>query len=368
MFSKTLASAALTAFASAQIDLEFTQQGEFKIHNAAFININSFEDSEDFMLVSTFGPVTHGNVYVVPGLKEAVVAGDISTLQSYKLDTPDFTWPNNIAVVPQDVFGERAIHVPDGFVVPMHGNGGIYIVRMDETDLSKTKETVKITAHKRGYFYHMGYWLDLNGDGRKDFLTARSNGKKGEGELLWLEHPEDGLNSGDAWTEHVIGNLADVGFLLHEMEEYPDEVIIFVAHFFDEAVRMLRVSTVDGTLVQAKTIDDTEIMSAYSVTVVDLNGDGKQQLMVNNHQKKNKDAGIWAYEFPEDPMNDDWSRVPLATDFHNAFSLTVPNMSPGFPYVMYPNGQKEGEKAHIMVAGDGDHAAHAMYPSADGDF
>ena len=179
MFSKALASAALTALASAQVDLEFTEQGEFKIHNAAFININSFEDSEDFMLVSTFGPVTYGDVYIVPGLKEAVVAGDISTLQSYKLDVPHFTWPNNIAVVPQDVFGERAIHVPDGFVVPMHGNGGIYIVRMDETDLTKTKETVKITAHKRGYFYHMGYWLDLNGDGRKDFLTARSNGKKG---------------------------------------------------------------------------------------------------------------------------------------------------------------------------------------------
>ena len=247
----------------------------------------------------------------------------------------------------------------------MHGNGGIYVVRMDEQDLTKTKETVKITAHKSHYFYHMGHWIDMNGDGRKDFLTARSNGKKGEGELLWLEHPEDGLESGEPWTEHLIGNLADVGFLVDTMEEYPDEIIIYVAHFFDEAIRMLRVSTKDGTLVQAKTIDDTEILSAYSVTVTDLNGDGKRQLMVNNHQKKDKETGIWAYEFPEDPMNDDWSRVALATNFHNAFSLTVPNMSPGFPYVLYPNGKKEGERAHILVAGDGDHAAHAMYPTGE---
>jgi len=56
----------------------------------------------------------------------------------------------------------------------------------------------------------MGYWVDLNGDSRMDFITARSNAKKGGGELLWLEHPEGGLRTGEAWTEHILGNLADV--------------------------------------------------------------------------------------------------------------------------------------------------------------
>ena len=336
MFAKVLMGAALAALSQAQVDLEFTEHGEFSIKNAAFIEINSFEDSEDFMLVSTFSPFHDGNIYIVPGLKEAVVAGDISTLTSYKLDTPDFKWPNNLAAIPKDVFGERAIVVPDGFLVPMHGNGGVYVVRMDESDLTKTKDTVKITAHKGGYFYHMGEWIDMNGDGRKDFLTARSNGKAGHGELLWLEHPEDGLNASDSWTEHIVGNLADISFTMETSEAYPDEIILYIPSFFDEAVRMVRVSTVDGTLVANKTIDDTLIQSAYSTTLVDLNGDGKRQLMVNNHEKKDKDTGIWAYEFPEDPWNDDWTRVALATNFHNAFSLTAPNMSPGFPYVFYP--------------------------------
>jgi len=62
-------------------------------------------------------------------------------------------------------------------------------------------------------------------------------------------------------------------------------------------------------------------------------------------------------------MKDDWSRQPLATDFKNAFSLTVPNMSPGFAYPFYPNGQSKGERAHILVAGDGDYSAHCLYPS-----
>ena len=39
----------------------------------------------------------------------------------------------------------------------------------------------------------MGEWIDLNGDGRKDFLTARSNAKVNGGELVWFEHPASGL-------------------------------------------------------------------------------------------------------------------------------------------------------------------------------
>lgn len=75
--------------------------------------------------------------------------------------------------------------------------------------------------------------------------------------------------------------------------------------------------------------------------------------------------GIWAYEFPKDPFTDDWTRKTIASEFHNAFSLTVPNMSPGFAYAFYPNGQSNKERAHILVAGDGDHSAHCLYPSGD---
>ena len=114
-----------------------------------------------------------------------------------------------------------------------------------------------------------------------------------------------------------------------------------------------------------KTIDDENILSAYNVAVVDLNSDGNKQLLVNNHETKDKKTGIWAYEFPNDIMNDEWTRQTIASDFHNAFSLTVPNMSPGYTYAIYPNGYHDNERAHILVAGDGDHKAHALYPSGD---
>lgn len=84
-------------------------------------------------------------------------------------------WPNDVAVIPHDVFDFNAIVIPDGFLVPGHADGGVYIAKMDESDITKTESVTKISEYKKGYFYHMGTWVDLNGDGRKDFITARSN-------------------------------------------------------------------------------------------------------------------------------------------------------------------------------------------------
>ena len=136
MFTNTVLAGALAAIALAEADLTFTSNNKFSLKNAAFVNMGRFNGSEDFLLVSSFGAMSSGHVYIVPGVKEAVKNGDVSALEPVKLDTPSFQWPNNISVVPHDVFGERAIHVPDGFLVPGKKDGGIYIVRMDADNLT----------------------------------------------------------------------------------------------------------------------------------------------------------------------------------------------------------------------------------------
>jgi hypothetical protein len=78
---------------------------------------------------------------------------------------------------------------------------------------------------------------------------------------------------------------------------------------------LYRVSTKDGSLVGSKVIDDTTILSAYSVTYADLNGDGIKELMVNNHEKDNKTNGIWAYSFPSDWMTGSYTKTTIATGF-----------------------------------------------------
>ena len=179
--------------------------------------------------------MSKGAVSVISGIKEAVIAGDVSNLDATKLDTGKikFQWPNNAQVVPQEVFGSRAIVVPDGFLVPGHKDGGVYVIQMDDTDVTKAVNTVKISPDKNNYFYHMGQWIDLNHDGRLDFITARSNAKAGEGELVWFEQPEGGLGT-DAWTEHVITSGPDVGIQCDFLELYAkNEVVCFAAQFFD---------------------------------------------------------------------------------------------------------------------------------------
>lgn len=75
----------------------------------------------------------------------------------------------------------------------------------------------------------MGKWVDINGDGRLDYLTARTDTKHGE--LVWLEHPEEGLNK-LPWDEHVLTSGPDVMFDLIEHPNYPDSYIVFASEFF----------------------------------------------------------------------------------------------------------------------------------------
>ena len=87
---KSFMAAAIAGLTAAQVDLEFTEQGYFKLKYAAFLSVDKFEDSDDFMIVSTFGPLSSGHIYMVPGVKDAVVDGSVSELKPVKLDTAKF--------------------------------------------------------------------------------------------------------------------------------------------------------------------------------------------------------------------------------------------------------------------------------------
>ena len=145
-------------------------------------------------MISQFEAMGAGKVSVIPNIQSKVNSRDFANIKHVELSNA-FTWPNKIEEVPPEVFGSgvNAIAVPDGFLVPFHSNGNVFIVTTDPADVSKQTGVHQLTAKKSGFFYHMGRWVDLNGDGRLDYLTARSNAKAGAGELLWLEHPEGGL-------------------------------------------------------------------------------------------------------------------------------------------------------------------------------
>jgi len=71
--------------------------------------------------------------------------------------------------------------VPDGFLIPWKRTGGVYILKINSRDVTDVTDTIKISADVQNYFYTEGYWYDMNGDGRKDYLTCRSNARAGGG-------------------------------------------------------------------------------------------------------------------------------------------------------------------------------------------
>ena len=367
MKSFALACCAAAVAAETVGDINFTSVGKISVENPSFMHVKQWVDwmstSDPYLFVTSFtGAPGAGSVTIVPNLKEAVKAGDVSTLKGTKLDTGDnLKWPNDARMAPALAFeANRVIAVPDGFMVPGKQNGGVYLVHVSSDDMTKTIGTYKMTPDKEGYFYHMGQWVDLNGDGLLDYITARSNGHPGEGQLVWFERPAGSFGlDGKEWTEHLITMGPDIGIEIDRLEAYPDEIVVWATQFFDQKLALYRVSTKDGSLVDSRIIDDTTILSAYSVSMEDLNGDGKKELLINNHEKDATKGGIFAYTVPEDIMTGSFDKFTLATDFASK------DLSPGFPYAVHPNGQKDGERAHILVAGDDDDSAFLLTPTGD---
>ncbi len=105
-----------------------------------------------------------------------------------RLLTDGLAWPNLISVIPKSTFGINAILIPDGFLPPGKSNGAIKIMTLD--DSNNKKDLFTITQSLSDTFYHTGLWVDLNGDGKLDLITARTTesgifSKTFTGELLW---------------------------------------------------------------------------------------------------------------------------------------------------------------------------------------
>jgi hypothetical protein len=259
---KNFALSMIASLAAAEADVDWTSMGQFKISNPAFLQVTQYHDSDPFLLVSSFSgsPIGKGKLYVIPEITEGVSNDTVDKLKEHQLETGlSLQWPNDVKLIPQGVFEEnRAIVIPDGFLVPGHNHGGIYVVTIDDDDITKVTSNHTITHNTDGYFYHMGEWIDMNQDGRKDFVTAKSNDKADGGRLVWYEHPEGGLSSTDQWVEHHIVDGPDVGILI-DQTSYADSIIVYSAEFFTEKIGMYSVSTKDGTLEGTKIIDDGAI-------------------------------------------------------------------------------------------------------------
>jgi hypothetical protein len=84
---------------------------------------------------------------------------------------------------------------------------------------------------------------------------------------------------------------------LANVQGYDNYFIVFGAEFFNHKLTVYQIGKGDGKLLLSRVIDDS-IDQVYSVKYLDIDNDGKYELLVNNHEKDNSKAAIFLYDVP----------------------------------------------------------------------
>ncbi|MGI9291992.1 MAG: hypothetical protein ACR2QG_12060 [Gammaproteobacteria bacterium] len=313
-------------------------------------------------------------------------------------DVGQVVWPNEVSVVPDGILPFSAVAVPEGFHVSNPPNGRMTIINVD--DPNKQSYDVDIISQLAPgqseclggvpRFYHEAKWFDMDGDGLKDLVTVRAGFKATPGlcfpvgEVVWFKNPGAALDPNVEWDEFIVHSAAngpEITLGLHDFEG--DGVPEIVANNFfgqgfingahieiygapigddwtdvDLSTNPIRIATLSN--------DQGE---PFGVRLVDLNRDGKVDVLATNHQGdnckiKNTIPGrIYALEQPVsgDIFNDPWTTHILKDNIRPNVSVPVQSsgpgrLAPGLAQAIWPAPIDEATKKPFIVSG-GDEAS-----------
>ncbi len=348
----------------------YRQTGEISVSHPSFVQVLRQHDlAPPTLWITEFSgnPVTSGKVYNIKNITSFYP--DFSKAKPV-LESSNFKWPNQLSVAPGEL-GDY-VTVADGFLVIGKSTGAVYLLQANCSasshsvglnDLESCK-LFEVTNPKSGWFYNTALWKDVNEDGKMDIVTARATKPiigKTAGELLWLEQPQTNPLSSLPWKEHVLASGPDVGFTLADLKPDDHQFEVFATEFFSKRLTLYTINTTTAS-VSSRDID-TEIGPAYSVSVVDLNGDGAKDLLVTNHVG-GSGGSVFAYEIPQDILKGNFTKHVIATDFP-VTAVGFNEAAPGFAYAFKPHASYVGPQ-YILVAGDGSKSAYLLQPMEKG--
>ncbi|ESP03661.1 hypothetical protein LOTGIDRAFT_171192 [Lottia gigantea] len=333
--------------------------GSFAIQHPGFtaVFVNTTRSSVSYnLLLSSFNgiPFSQDGVYMVRDIGTHL--SKISSIQP-ELLTTKVTWPNEVAQVPDSVFGKQMISIADGFLVPFKTKGAVKLM-----DVSSSPAKGPYVISDNGgdeWFYHKVQWVDMDKDGDLDILTCRAKKPiigKSEGQLLWLENPAD-HSIQNVWKTHVLAIGPDVFFNYVELDNTD---FIFTSGYFSKVLSVYYLSSgnkwTDSSLVQSRAIDST-IGEVFGVTAVDINQDGRPELLVTSNNEKGTSGTVHIYNVPSDVRNGNYARYTLSS----YFTPRKQGQGKGAPgaAAAVPSSNKN-KSLDILLSGDDDGRAYLL--------
>ena len=319
------------------------------------------QDGQDALFVSSFHSFGSDYVYRINDVSTAPTT-QITGLAATQV-SGSITWPNDVTAAPKEVFGTDGVVVGGGFLVPGKSDGGLYF---SASSNGVSADWVELISQS-GWFYHRALFADIDRDGQLEMISCRANKPIiGTTEtMLVVLKPQDAKNPVGAWVETELGPGCDALFTVADLNgDGAPEVL--AASFFTSQLNLFysdaKTGFANAADVKMVTLDSS-IGAAFDVQVTDVNGNGKVELLVSNHQGDGSGA-VYAYEIPADITDaSSYTRHTLASGFpvtQGGFNQAAP----GSPVAFSPTPKTKGGPAYIALAGDAAQIAYVLVPGS----
>ncbi|KAJ3106771.1 hypothetical protein HDU96_008119 [Phlyctochytrium bullatum] len=347
--------------------------GRIAVPDVAFIKIEAQPNNEFDLLLSRFLATGSDSVSMITNVGAAM-----SNFNNTAFTTVPgwINWPNEVDKVSGAAFGgKEGLISAGGFLVPWKSFGSIYFSPTEGR--GKQGDWINLYTDLGRYFYHRAIVVDVDADGQPDILTCRAQvplfGGKPTGDLVYLT-PKDRKKPTSSWPfggwdAKVIGPRCDTFFLWTDLNKDGIPEIIS-SEYWGKHLTLITTTDPKGSFADASklryTSIDANVGNGFDLELVDVNGDGKTDLLVTNHQNATEvpTGAIYAYEIPTDIVNGSWKKHVLLENI----PVNRPGQnqaSPGAAHAFHPRTSDAGKsKPWIVASGDGSQMVHVIAPKS----